>query len=199
MILIYNNNVKFEVRALHSYSSSLFVADILCDENNIFPTVFSEEDILELYSKEDNMKLKTIFPSSFEDFSLTLIEDNIYSLKLSNNVNKEQENNIDDNHIEFQLQELEQDFKEKLKMGIMLPTEYGIQRFSFEGHDQQNLVNAYNYLINNPEVEKYWYHANGEQMQLFSKETILELHRIMIEFINEQLVEYHKKKAELEA
>lgn len=34
-------------------------------------------------------------------------------------------------------------------------------------------------------------------MQLFSKEIILELHRIMINFINEQLIDYHLKKQEI--
>ena len=198
MVLIYNNN-KFDVQTLHSYNSISFVADIICNETDIFPESFTEEDIIELFSKEDNMKLKTIIPFNFDNYSLTLIKDNLYSFKLFNNIEEENEEIEETNsiNVELQLQKLNEDFKEKLKMGIMFPTDYGIQRFSFEEHDQQNLTNAYNYLVTNPEVEEYWYHANGEQMQKFSKEIILELYRIMIDFINEKLIEYHLKKQEI--
>lgn len=193
MVLIYNEQ-QFDIIHLYSYNSKSFIADIVCDETTLFPSEFEEEDYLILYSKTDKMKLKTIYPNTYDNFTFEPLEENLYKISFTQSEEiKPVVNEVN------QLEELSKELQEKLKMGIMMPTQYGIQRFSFEEHDQQNLTSAYIYLTTHPEVEEYWYHANGEEMQLFPKETLLELHRIMIEFVNEQLVEYHKKKAELEA
>ena len=52
MILIFKEQT-FEVQQLHSYNSKSFIVDIVCDETNLFPTEFEEEDYMELFSKED--------------------------------------------------------------------------------------------------------------------------------------------------
>ena len=142
------------------------------------------------------MKLKTIYFNDYQNFLLELITDNIYKLSLTQEEKKEEET-ITITSKEVQIEQLKSELKEQLKMGIMFPTPYGIQRFSFEEHDQQNLSNAYIYLTTHPEVEEYYYHANGETMQLFPRETLLELNKIMIEFVNEKLIEYHIKKQKI--
>lgn len=52
MILIFKEQT-FKVQQLYSYNSKSFIADIICDETNLFPTEFEEEDYMELFSKED--------------------------------------------------------------------------------------------------------------------------------------------------
>lgn len=68
------------------------------------------------------------------------------------------------------------------------------KHFSLEVHDQQNIISICQYLLSHEELSEYMYHADNEDMKLYSRENIFAIRDKMIETITGAIEDYHKKK-----
>ena len=57
------------------------------------------------------------------------------------------------------------------------------KHFSLEVHDQQNITSICQYLLSHEELSEYMYHADNEDMKLYSRENIFAIRDKMIETI----------------
>ena len=68
------------------------------------------------------------------------------------------------------------------------------KHFSLEVHDQQNIISICQYLLSHEELSEYMYHADNEDMKLYSRENIFAIRDKMIETITGAIEDYHKKR-----
>lgn len=69
------------------------------------------------------------------------------------------------------------------------------KHFSLEVHDQQNITSICQYLLSHEELSEYMYHADNEDMKLYSRENIFAIRDKMIETIIGAVEDYHKKRS----
>ena len=69
------------------------------------------------------------------------------------------------------------------------------KHFSLEVHDQQNIISICQYLLSHEELSEYMYHADNEDMKLYSRENIFAIRDKMIETITGVVEDYHKKRS----
>ena len=69
------------------------------------------------------------------------------------------------------------------------------KHFSLEVHDQQNIISICQYLLSHEELSEYMYHADNEDMKLYSRENIFAIRDKMIETITGAVEDYHKKRS----
>ena len=69
------------------------------------------------------------------------------------------------------------------------------KHFSLEVHDQQNITSICQYLLSHEELSEYMYHADNEDMKLYSRENIFAIRDKMIETITGVVEDYHKKRS----
>ena len=69
------------------------------------------------------------------------------------------------------------------------------KHFSLEVHDQQNIISICQYLLSHEELSEYTYHADNEDMKLYSRENIFAIRDKMIETITRVVEDYHKKRS----
>ena len=68
------------------------------------------------------------------------------------------------------------------------------KHFSLEVHDQQNITSICQYLLSHEKLSEYMYHADNEDMKLYSRENIFAIRDKMIETITAAIEDYHKKR-----
>lgn len=204
MYLLYDKN-KYKIIDLISYDTEKFIAQINID-NTPF-NINETELIFELYT-DDSKYLRTFKKSDYVNHNMYQLKDtNLYTIVFNNNIEISDEENNSELSLEVirskKIAQLSSELSLKIADGVYLLTKQGLKQFSFEEHDQRNIANICNYLHNNPDIEEYYYHANGELSVLYNKEDLLALYQVMLEHIAEwtekyrQLREYINKSEDI--
>ena len=92
------------------------------------------------------------------------------------------------------IKELSEQVNNIITNGFDLDINGEFKHFSLEVHDQQNITSICQYLLSHEELSEYMYHADNEDMKLYSRENIFAIRDKMIETITDAIEDYHKKR-----
>lgn len=94
------------------------------------------------------------------------------------------------------IKELSEQINNIITNGFDLDIDGEIKHFSLESHDQQNIIAICQYLTQHEDIEGYLYHADNEELTLYSRENMNLIRDKMIETIMNNISTYHtiKKK-----
>ena len=92
------------------------------------------------------------------------------------------------------IKELSEQVNNIITNGFDLDINGEFKHFSLEVHDQQNIISICQYLLSHEELSEYMYHADHEDMKLYSRENIFAIRDKMIETITSAIEDYHKKR-----
>jgi hypothetical protein len=149
-----------------------------------------------LYDNE-HLKLKTVYVHNFKEYNVYNIKDGVYYLELRSNSLIEVVD-LDEEKIK-KISIANTELKKIIDDGLYMHTTYGVKQFSFEEHDQRNIVNICLYLNDNPDIIQFNYHANGEISMPFLREELLNLRDLMLSHINEWTSKFHIFKQQVNA
>ena len=93
------------------------------------------------------------------------------------------------------IKELSEQVNNIITNGFDLDINGEFKHFSLEVHDQQNITSICQYLLSHEELSEYMYHADNEDMKLYSRENIFAIRDKMIETITGVVEDYHKKRS----
>ena len=93
------------------------------------------------------------------------------------------------------IKELSEQVNNIITNGFDLDINGEFKHFSLEVHDQQNITSICQYLLSHEELSEYLYHADNEDMKLYSRENIFAIRDKMIETITGAVEDYHKKRS----
>ena len=93
------------------------------------------------------------------------------------------------------IKELSEQVNNIITNGFDLDINGEFKHFSLEVHDQQNITSICQYLLSHEELSEYMYHADNEDMKLYSRENIFAIRDKMIETITSAIEAYHKKRS----
>ena len=93
------------------------------------------------------------------------------------------------------IKELSEQANDVITNGFDLDINGESKHFSLEVHDQQNITSICQYLLSHEELSEYMYHADNEDMKLYSRENIFAIRDKMIETITSAIEAYHKKRS----
>ena len=93
------------------------------------------------------------------------------------------------------IKELSEQVNNIITNGFDLDINGEFKHFSLEVHDQQNIISICQYLLSHEELSEYMYHADNEDMKLYSRENIFTIRDKMIETITSAVEAYHKKRS----
>ena len=93
------------------------------------------------------------------------------------------------------IKELSEQVNNIITNGFDLDINGEFKHFSLEVHDQQNITSICQYLLSHEELSEYMYHADNENMKLYSRENIFAIRDKMIETITGAVEDYHKKRS----
>ena len=93
------------------------------------------------------------------------------------------------------IKELSEQANDVITNGFDLDINGEPKHFSLEVHDQQNIISICQYLLSHEELSEYMYHADNEDMKLYSRENIFAIRDKMIETITGAVEDYHKKRS----
>ena len=93
------------------------------------------------------------------------------------------------------IKELSEQVNNIITNGFDLDINGEFKHFSLEVHDQQNITSICQYLLSHEELSEYMYHADNEDMKLYSRENIFAIRDKMIETITSTIEAYHKKRS----
>lgn len=153
---------------------------------------FSDDEI-GLYTNDD-FCMKIVKRSDYKNETISEFGGQ-YLLTLSNEDIVEEKENIDEVKAN-KITEMSKETQQNIINGFDLDIDGEIKHFSLESHDQQNIIAICQYLDQNEDSEGYLYHADNEELTLYSRENMNLIRDKMIETIMNNISTYHtiKKK-----
>lgn len=156
------------------------------------------DDIIKVYSSEnvvgiEDKLLLTIDRKNYDREIITEFDSGKCSLLLSNIPEKDliQEEKKKFFETKTRLMKRLTNYTSK---SITEGIEYEGERFSFETHDQQNLLAICQFLSDNVDIAGYLYHANGKEFKEFPRDVLFSLRELMLQHITAYQQNYNVKK-----
>ena len=153
------------------------------------------EDEIELYADND-FCMRVIKRSDYKYEKISEFGEQ-YVLLLSNDEEIEEKKDINEVK-ENKIRDLSLETSNHITDGFDLNIDGEIKHFSLETHDQQNITMIYQYLAEHEEVNGYLYHADNEDLTLYSRENMSAIMNSMLETIMNNIEHYHTLKKQVD-
>lgn len=158
-----------------------------------------KEDKIELYANGDTAEsdflMRTVKRSDYQFESVEAFGGE-FIIKLSDVEDKGPDlNEVKKSKIE----DLSRQTQEKITSGVDVDTEDGIEHFSMESHDQQNITSICQYLSEHTEIDSYLYHADGKEFKPYPRSVLFSIRDNMLQSITKHTEEYNNLRSQVYA
>lgn len=185
MILLYIKNGNDVINCTDFNASNPNVSLIFYIDSDIE----NLRDVIELYD-DNNFLMRSVKCSDYSNRKVSEFGEQ-FILVLSNEDSSEETIDLDIVKSD-KIFELSNMARNLIIEGFDLFIDGEIKHFSLDVYDQQNITTICQYLSDNEEVDSYLYHADKEELRLYSRDMLFNIRDEMMKTILNNVQHYHE-------